>query len=251
MATGSHPFPSRTRKLSLSAPMVLGERSPGRVGRRRSSSERERSLRAALSSFPARRAALWTTMKAPHVFMSALQRRRQPVACEQWQHHLLPVRVRPEVEGAAPGAVVAQVAVVVVRGVVQPLRVVVVGVSAPMVGLVRRGGPLAVDAGALVHRGGRARQETLRDGGPTIARAVVAVRPQRPSAARARAAQGPIGPGVRGVRLGADAVTPDGATWDPLPTRRRPSPRPSVALQPSSRAKPVSDRRSSRPNQMR
>ena len=35
IARGSHPFPSRTRKLSLSAPMVLGERSPGRVGRRR------------------------------------------------------------------------------------------------------------------------------------------------------------------------------------------------------------------------
>ncbi len=40
MATGSHPFPSRTRKLSLSAPMVLGERSPGRVGRRRISQTR-------------------------------------------------------------------------------------------------------------------------------------------------------------------------------------------------------------------
>ena len=35
IATGSHPFPSRTRKLSLSAPMVLGGRPPGRVGRRR------------------------------------------------------------------------------------------------------------------------------------------------------------------------------------------------------------------------
>ncbi len=35
IATGSHPFPSRTRKLRLSAPMVLGGRPPGRVGRRR------------------------------------------------------------------------------------------------------------------------------------------------------------------------------------------------------------------------
>src|SRR5918993_1570734 len=35
MAEGFHPFPSRTRKLSPPAPMVLGERSPGRVGRRR------------------------------------------------------------------------------------------------------------------------------------------------------------------------------------------------------------------------
>ena len=35
IAAGSHPFPFRTRKLSLPAPMVLGDRSPGRVGRRR------------------------------------------------------------------------------------------------------------------------------------------------------------------------------------------------------------------------
>src|SRR5690606_6875126 len=35
IAEGSHPFPSRTRKLSPPAPMVLGTRVPGRVGRRR------------------------------------------------------------------------------------------------------------------------------------------------------------------------------------------------------------------------
>ena len=35
MAVGSHPFPFRTRKLSPPAPMVLGWRRPGRVGRRR------------------------------------------------------------------------------------------------------------------------------------------------------------------------------------------------------------------------
>ena len=35
MAAGRHPFPFRTRKLSPPAPMVLGEESPGRVGRRR------------------------------------------------------------------------------------------------------------------------------------------------------------------------------------------------------------------------
>ena len=35
IATGPHPFPFRTRKLSLSAPMVLGGIPPGRVGRRR------------------------------------------------------------------------------------------------------------------------------------------------------------------------------------------------------------------------
>ncbi len=35
IAAGSHPFPFRTRKLSPPAPMVLGGRPPGRVGRRR------------------------------------------------------------------------------------------------------------------------------------------------------------------------------------------------------------------------
>ena len=33
-ARGPHPFPSRTRPLSLSAPMVLPLRGGGRVGRR-------------------------------------------------------------------------------------------------------------------------------------------------------------------------------------------------------------------------
>src|SRR5947199_8213215 len=35
IAAESHPFPFRTRKLSPPAPMVLGGRPPGRVGRRR------------------------------------------------------------------------------------------------------------------------------------------------------------------------------------------------------------------------
>ena len=35
MAAGTHPFPFRTRQLSPPAPMVLGLRNPGRVGRRR------------------------------------------------------------------------------------------------------------------------------------------------------------------------------------------------------------------------
>jgi hypothetical protein len=34
IARGTHPFPSRTRKLSLSAPMVLRARVRGRVGHR-------------------------------------------------------------------------------------------------------------------------------------------------------------------------------------------------------------------------
>ena len=39
IAKRSHPFPSRTRKLSSSAPMVLHGRLCGRVGRRRKSLE--------------------------------------------------------------------------------------------------------------------------------------------------------------------------------------------------------------------
>ena len=38
IAAGSHPFPSRTRKLSPPAPMVLEGRPSGRVGRRRNTS---------------------------------------------------------------------------------------------------------------------------------------------------------------------------------------------------------------------
>ena len=41
IAAGSHPFPSRTRKLSLPAPMVLGGRPSGRVGRCRNLSQRQ------------------------------------------------------------------------------------------------------------------------------------------------------------------------------------------------------------------
>ena len=39
-AVGTHPYPSRTRKLSPPAPMVLGSRGPGRVGRRRNNSQK-------------------------------------------------------------------------------------------------------------------------------------------------------------------------------------------------------------------
>ena len=40
IAKGKHPAPFRTRKLSLSAPMVLQPRGCGRVGRRRTSFEK-------------------------------------------------------------------------------------------------------------------------------------------------------------------------------------------------------------------
>src|SRR5665213_4443138 len=46
MAAGIHPFPSRTRKLSSPAPMVLGGRPPGRVGRRRNISRKPPARRA-------------------------------------------------------------------------------------------------------------------------------------------------------------------------------------------------------------
>ena len=49
MAKGSHLFPYRTQKLSLSAPMVLGWRRPGRVGHCRI--PYEKSLRRSLGLF--------------------------------------------------------------------------------------------------------------------------------------------------------------------------------------------------------
>jgi hypothetical protein len=48
IAAGKHLFPFRTEKLSPLAPMVLGEQSPGRVGRRPFLS---RALRGALAVF--------------------------------------------------------------------------------------------------------------------------------------------------------------------------------------------------------
>src|SRR3954470_12035800 len=48
IARGIHLFPFRTEKLSLSAPMVLGLKGPGRVGRRRLISTQGPSERAAL-----------------------------------------------------------------------------------------------------------------------------------------------------------------------------------------------------------
>ena len=53
MAAESHPFPSRTRPLSPPAPMVLGGRPPGRVGRRRISFEEAPLLAGALLRVPA------------------------------------------------------------------------------------------------------------------------------------------------------------------------------------------------------
>ena len=48
IATGKHPDPSRTRKLSLPAPMVLPPRGGGRVGRRRTSFPTEATPRGGL-----------------------------------------------------------------------------------------------------------------------------------------------------------------------------------------------------------
>ena len=44
MAKGSHLFPYRTQKLSLSAPMVLGWRRPGRVGHCRIPNEKAQQM---------------------------------------------------------------------------------------------------------------------------------------------------------------------------------------------------------------
>ena len=51
IAKGIHLFPFRTQKLSLSAPMVLGWRRPGRVGRCRIQTE-ETQRKLGLFSYP-------------------------------------------------------------------------------------------------------------------------------------------------------------------------------------------------------
>ena len=72
IARGIHLFPFRTEPLSLSAPMVLGPRGPGRVGRRRSLSSRRCSV-----GSPARcRARVVDPARAVHGAHAALLPRR-------------------------------------------------------------------------------------------------------------------------------------------------------------------------------
>src|SRR3954470_22826514 len=54
IAAEPHPFPFRTRKLSPPAPMVLGGRPPGRVGRRRIFSREEAPSGASSRVYPER-----------------------------------------------------------------------------------------------------------------------------------------------------------------------------------------------------
>src|SRR4029453_10883798 len=95
MAEGSHPFPFRTRKLSPPAPMVLGRRLPGRVGRRRISLEEGR-LRAALFAFSATSAPATRKDGSPHGLPPPppARRARAPAAPP----------APPPVHGAAPDA---------------------------------------------------------------------------------------------------------------------------------------------------
>src|SRR5690606_7001239 len=51
IAKGKHPVPYRTRKLSLSAPMVLQPRGCGRVGRRRTYTPQRPPIRVASAPF--------------------------------------------------------------------------------------------------------------------------------------------------------------------------------------------------------
>ena len=51
MAEGSHPFPFRTRKLSLLPPMVLPAQVGGRVGRCRGFIQSQSALRAGYGSY--------------------------------------------------------------------------------------------------------------------------------------------------------------------------------------------------------
>ena len=84
MAKGIHLFPYRTQKLSLSAPMVLGWRRPGRVGRCRIPKKK-----------PSHKAELF--LCPPGIFLpgrlqpsATLYLARFPIARRQWDRSLPP-----------------------------------------------------------------------------------------------------------------------------------------------------------------
>src|SRR6478609_5597710 len=75
IAAGVHLFPFRTEKLSPPAPMVLGARAPGRVGRRRISSSKGPHESVALSAFRS-----GSRAARPFTFLRAAARRRRAPA---------------------------------------------------------------------------------------------------------------------------------------------------------------------------
>src|SRR4030095_74998 len=108
MAEGSHPFPFRTRKLSPPAPMVLGRRLPGRVGRRRISLEEGR-LRAVLFAFsPRSTPASWKVGSTSWPPLPDLHAATAPAATASPAGEVTPPRARPPtadlVRGPAPAA---------------------------------------------------------------------------------------------------------------------------------------------------
>ena len=70
MAKGSHLFPYRTQKLSLSAPMVLGWRRPGRVGHCRIPYEKSSAL-AGLFSYSIRKSPNFRTASVQCFFRTS------------------------------------------------------------------------------------------------------------------------------------------------------------------------------------
>src|SRR5690348_3156488 len=92
IARGKHLFPFRTEKLSPSAPMVLGLRRPGRVGRRRDNYEKP-FLRGGFSY-------VWRSPLSPSgdsaqyaATASALNSTRRPPAAPQLRRVVVPVPV--------------------------------------------------------------------------------------------------------------------------------------------------------------
>ena len=102
MAAGSHPFPFRTRKLSPPAPMVLGGRPPGRVGRRRISNDEDpRSGGGPLSFSPGGTISpmAGSDSRSPRPKKPPRGRTRRAGPTERWREAAGPPYRRPQAEG--------------------------------------------------------------------------------------------------------------------------------------------------------
>ncbi len=67
IAAGFHPFPSRTRQLRPSAPMVVGPQGPSRVGQRQIITTSPPRKRRRVFRLASRSLALWTLLFAGYV----------------------------------------------------------------------------------------------------------------------------------------------------------------------------------------
>ena len=96
MAEGSHPFPYRTRKLSPPAPMVLGRRLPGRVGRRRISPGEGRPPGRPSSRIASHRCSSGHKYPDPHATDQPPGRGPRPRRPEGWATRCGPVAHAPQ-----------------------------------------------------------------------------------------------------------------------------------------------------------